>query len=99
MSEAYCPKPIDTSNISLPPSLVPLMEFLARNTHEVWAAARLKNGWTYGPRRDDLTKKHPCLVPFEDLPEEEREYDRRTTEETLKSVLANGYTIAKQPGR
>ena len=75
------------------------MEFLARNTHEVWAAARLKNGWTYGPRRDDLTKKHPCLVPFEDLPEEEREYDRRTTEETLKSVLANGYTIAKQPGR
>ncbi|MFZ7111968.1 MAG: RyR domain-containing protein [Desulfatiglandales bacterium] len=48
----YTPKPIDTSNITLPKDISELTELLARNTHENWALLRLKEGWTYGPPRE-----------------------------------------------
>jgi hypothetical protein len=89
----YTPKPIDTSQVKLPESLIPLMEKLAENTHEVWAAQRIKDGWKFGPIRDDVHKKHPCLVPYSDLPESEKEYDRKTAAETLKVVSLLGYRI------
>jgi hypothetical protein len=43
----YTPKPIDTSNIVLTDDIKQLTELLAKNTHEIWAAQRIKNGWTY----------------------------------------------------
>lgn len=91
----YVPKPLDTSGVALPPSLAALLERLAENTHDVWAATRLAQGWTHGPARDDAAKRHPCLVPYAELPEAEKEYDRRTTAETLKAILALGYRIGK----
>ena len=91
----YTPKPLDTSSVQLPPSLQALLEKLAENTHEVWSAKRIKDGWTYGPTRDDAAKKHPCLVPYDQLPDSEKEYDRNTAAETLKAILAMGYTIAE----
>jgi hypothetical protein len=45
--------------------------------------------------RDDANKKHPCLVPYADLPESEKEYDRKTSAETIKAVMALGYVISK----
>jgi ryanodine receptor 2 len=72
-----------------------LLERLAENTHDVWAAQRIKEGWEYGPMRDDANKKHPCLVPYADLPESEKEYDRKTSAETIKAVMALGYVISK----
>jgi len=93
MNETYKPNPIDTSNVELPASLEVLIEKLAANTHEVWAIGRINEGWTYGAARDDENKKHPCLVPYEDLPESEKEYDRNTATETLKAVLSIGYRI------
>ena len=89
----YQPRPIDTSTTELPRSLQPLMEQIAENTHEVWAAQRLKDGWSYGPRRDDASKLHPCLVPYEELPESEKQYDRVVAEQTLKLVVSLGYQI------
>jgi hypothetical protein len=89
----YSPQPIDTSHIALPGTMLGLLEKLAQNTHEVWAARRIKDGWTYGPKRDDTTKQHPCLVPYADLPEAEKDYDRQTAAEVLKSVLSLGYRI------
>ena len=89
----YHPRPLDASNIKLPASLLGLLERLAENTHEVWAATRLEQGWTHGPARDDAHKKHPCLVPYSALPESEKEYDRKTVSETLKVILILGYTI------
>ena len=59
----YIPAPIDTSEVQLPPEVAALTELMARNVHEVWAETRLKQGWTYGERRDDVLKTHPCLVP------------------------------------
>ena len=93
----YVPSPLDTSQVELPPALRDLMERLAENTHEVWAAQRIKDGWTHGPTRDDAARRHPCLVPYADLPESEKEYDRRTATEALKAVIALGYRIVAAP--
>jgi hypothetical protein len=91
----YRPKPIATEGVRLSALIVELTELLARNAHEIWAQQRLADGWTYGPVRDDAAKKHPCLVPYEDLPESEKVYDRNTAMETLKAILTLGYRIEK----
>lgn len=91
----YKPKPIDTSRIKLTKSILQLTEVLARNAHEVWAAQRLADGWTFGPQRDDARKQHPCLIPYEQLPDSEKQYDRNAALETLKTIVALGYRIGK----
>jgi hypothetical protein len=93
--QAYVPHPIDTSHIKLD-DLKPLLENLARNAHEVWAQKRIEDGWTLGPQRDDAQRKHPCLVPYDELPESEKEYDRELVNQTLKTILALGYQIVKR---
>ncbi len=92
---AYVPHPIDTSHISLT-HLEPLLEQLARNAHEKWSQKRLEDGWTYGPERNDKLKTHPSLVPYEELSESEKSYDRALVNEALKSILSLGYTIEKR---
>ncbi len=89
----YTPAPLDTSRVSLPAAVEDLMERLAENTHEVWAAGRVAAGWTYGPERNDKLKTHPGLVPYADLSEAEKDYDRATARETLKAILTLGYSI------
>ena len=89
----YIPHPIDTSDIQLPEELNPLLEEMAKNVHEIWAQERMNQGWTYGEKRDDALKHHPCLVPYEDLSEEEKRYDRNTSVETLKLILKLGFNI------
>ena len=89
----YNPKPIDTSDINLPEELLALTERIAENIHDVWAVGRLQQGWTYGPIRDDAKKETPCLVPYSELPESEKEYDRNTAMETLKLIIKMGYSI------
>lgn len=91
----YTPQPIETSAIRLPEELNPLVEQMAKNVHEVWAAGRIADGWTYGEKRDDEKKTHPCLVAYEELPESEKEYDRNTSIETLKFIMSQGFSIVK----
>jgi hypothetical protein len=92
---AYKPKPRDTSGVRLPKEISALTEDLAKNTHENWAKQRMAEGWRWGPRRDDAKKEHPSLVPYEQLSESEKEYDRTTAMETVKTILALGYRIVK----
>jgi len=94
---AYKPNPIDTTSVVLPAELERLSELLAANTHDLWAAQRLAEGWSYGETRDDKQKLHPCLIPYERLPESEKEYDRTTALGTLKAILVLGYTIVPPP--
>lgn len=89
----YSASPIETFAITLPPELLALTERLAENAHDLWAIQRLQAGWTHGPQRDDAKKLHPCLVPYADLPESEKEYDRAAALGTLKAILALGYSI------
>lgn len=91
----YCPKPINTSGVELSKELLELTEKIAENVHEVWALGRIEQGWTYGPDRDDAKKETPCLVPYSDLPESEKEYDRNTALETIKLIIKLGYKITK----
>lgn len=91
----YLPQPIDTSQVRLPAELAELTELLARHIHDLWAQQRLKDGWKYGPQRDDARKEHPCLVPYEQLPESEKVYDRTIAVENVKAVLAVGYRLIR----
>lgn len=93
--QQYIPQPIDTSAIELSADLFELTELLAKNTHEVWAQQRLSEGWKYGAERNDTEKLHPCLVAYEDLPENEKEYDRNTAMETLKVIRKLGFKIER----
>jgi len=92
----YQPKPIDTKSVPLPKEFSELCESLARNAHDVWALQRLNDQWGYGPVRDDAKKEHPCLVPYEDLPEGEKDMDRVMVAETLKCIVALGYQIVRK---
>jgi hypothetical protein len=91
----YEPKPIDTGKVVLPEEIKRLIEGLAENAHDIWALQRIKDGWTYGESRDDGEKKHPCLVPYNELPESEKEYDRIMASETLKTIISMGYEVRK----
>ncbi len=91
----YIPHPIDTSDVVLEDELLSLCEFLAENTHEVWAKKRLGEGWSYGPERNDGKKQTPCLVDYDDLPDSEKNYDRDTAMETLKVIKKLGFRIEK----
>ena len=95
-TNTYTPKPVNTKDVKLPKELETLVEAMAKNVHEVWSAGRMADGWTYGEVRDDAHKKHPCLVPYEELPESEKEYDWNTSIETLKFIVNAGYQIEKK---
>ena len=91
----YTPNPMDTRDVRLPEELNNLVEEMSKNVHEVWAQTRLSQGWTYGVERNDADKKHPCLVPYEELSEDEKTYDRNTALETLKLIMKLGFKISK----
>ena len=93
MKKNYVPQPMDTSDIQLPEELNVLIEQMAKNVHEVWAKSRMEQGWTYGEERSDALKQHPCLIPYEELPEVEKDYDRNTAIETLKLMVHLGFKI------
>jgi hypothetical protein len=92
-SNSYIPNPENTDHIELPEMMLNELEFFARNVHEEWACKRIDEGWRYGQHRDDRNKLHPSLIPYEDLPEEEKDYDRLTAISTIKMVIAMGHTI------
>ena len=92
----YQPKPIDTSHVQLPDGITELIERLAENNHDIWGAQRMRDGWTYGPQRDDAKKQHPDLIPYNELPESEKEYDRANAVATLRAIMALGYQIEKR---
>ena len=89
----YTPAPADLSGIGLPEGLLELSERIAANVHDVWAAGRIAEGWTWGPERNDALKQTPCLVPYDALPEEEKAYDRATSRETLSLILSLGFRL------
>jgi len=92
----YKPKPIETSHIATPQELKDLIEHLAENNHDIWAEQRIKDGWTYGPQRDDNKKEHPDLVPYTKLSESEKEYDRNSARETIKAIISLGFNLKRE---
>lgn len=72
------------------------LENIAKAVHKSWMNRRKTEGWQYGPTRDDQKKEHPGIVPYEKLPEEEKEVDRQTVKATLSYLIENGYEIVKK---
>jgi ryanodine receptor 2 len=95
MAISYKPCPIDTSSVILTEELLALCEVLAAHAHDLWAQQRLAAGWRWGEKRSDSSREHPCLTPYESLPETEKEYDRVAALGTLRAVLALGYQITR----
>ena len=91
--DKYKPRPYDTSAINLPEDLSELLEDRAENIHENWSELRISQGWKYGVERNGSRHTHPCLVPYDLLPELEKDYDRQTSLETLKFILAKEYKV------
>lgn len=96
MKTNYTPQPVDTNDVELPEDLMSLAEEMAKNVHEVWAQSRMEQGWTYGEERSDALKQHPCLIPYEELPEIEKAYDRDTALGTLKLIHKLGFKVVKE---
>ena len=89
----YDPRPINPETVYLADDLAALTEKIAGSIHDVWARKRLDEGWTWGMERSDAKKTNPCLVPYENLPEQEKAYDRDIVTATIKLLLAMGYRI------
>lgn len=92
----FNPNPMETQDITIPSDLLELTEKLAEHVHEIWARGRIQEGWVYGDSRDQEKKITPCLVPYDKLPEGEKEYDRKTALETIKLIIKLGYRIEKE---
>ena len=97
-SNNYIPHPVDLTGVKLPKELMNLAEDIAKNVHEVWSQNRMNEGWVYGTVRDDAKRETPCLVPYEELPEEEKAYDRNTAFSTLRLIVSLGFDIVKKQG-
>lgn len=95
-NNTYNPCPVNLDSIELPTLLDDLIEQIAENVHDVWAKSRMDEGWTYGPERNDEKKTHPCLIPYNQLPEIEKDYDRNTAINSIKLVIKLGYQIIPQ---
>ena len=94
--EDYEPHPIDVDSVPLNGDLEQLQDAIAENAHNVWAKARIKEGWTYGKEFDDEKKEDPTLMPYTALPDSEKEYDRLTAFNTIKLVKKLGVDIVKR---
>ncbi len=92
----YVPHPIDVSDVELDEELLELTESIAENAHEVWAHNRKVEGWHYGPQRNDAQMEHPDLVPYCELTEGEKYYDRAMALNTIRLVKKLGFTIGRR---
>lgn len=95
-SKTYHPKLIDLVHVKLPEGFDELREAIAENAHDMWALERQSEGWTFGSQRDDNKLETPDMVPYAQLPESEKQYDRLMAEDTLKLLTALGYKIEKK---
>ncbi len=91
----YNPHPKNIENITISDELNDLLEKIAENIHDMWALTRMEKGWTYGKERDDILKQHPCLIPYNQLSEEEKTFDRKTAHVTIKTLINLGFVINK----
>lgn len=92
----YDPSPIGLDDVVLSDDLTELQEAIAENAHEIWAKNRRDQGWSYGPERNDQKKETPDMIPYCNLPESEKLYDREMAMQTLKLVKKLGFEIVKK---
>ena len=93
----YYPQPLDVSSVNINPELMELIELIAENAHDIWAADKIKAGFVYAPTDQD-GKEQPgkynhYLLPYEMLEEQDKEPDRKMALQTIKLVKRLGYRL------
>ncbi|KAM4598949.1 ryanodine receptor 2 [Fundulus diaphanus] len=91
----FDPQPVDTSNVSVPERLDFVVNKYAEHTHEKWSLEKFASGWVHGEQLCENTKVHPLLKPYRALAEKEKDAYRWAIKETIKSMLAFGWTIER----
>ena len=91
----YVPNPINVDDIVLPEKIAELTEYIAENTHEEWAKQRFKEGWTFAPKTNKKLKQSFDLIPYCELLDSEKEYDRKMAMNTLRVLYKIGYRLEK----
>jgi hypothetical protein len=80
------------------------LETLAQAEHDRWMAAKLSDGWVYGPQRDDRQRFHPDIVRYDALPERVKDLDREQVRVMTRLLATSGahalrvLTVAIEPG-
>ena len=97
-NNSFVPKPIEVSDINLPPSYSHIMENIAEYLHDVWAVNKIDYGWGYGHVRNDERKLHPDLIPYSQMTESQKKWDLELAEKTIQTLKALGYDI-KPPSK
>uniref|UniRef100_A0A673CUD6 Ryanodine receptor 2b (cardiac) n=1 Tax=Sphaeramia orbicularis TaxID=375764 RepID=A0A673CUD6_9TELE len=93
--EDFDPQPVDTSNVSVPERLEFVVNKFAEHTHEKWSLQKFANGWVHGEQLCENSKVHPLLKPYRALAEKDKEVYRWSIKETIKSMLAFGWSIER----
>ena len=90
-------EPVDTDRADPPVEFFSpdTVEMLAVIEHDEWLGEKVENGWVYGPR-DDEKKINPYMVPYDQLDERIKEYDRDAVRNIPQLTLACGYRIYRQ---
>ena len=68
---------------------------LAQNEHIRWMNEKFANGWVYAPVRDNAKKHHPLLVPWEQLPQEEKQKDINVAKNIIPMLKSIGLRVYK----
>lgn len=70
-------------------------EEVAASVHDAWVKEKLKEGWKSSDHRDLKKKLDNRLVPYDELSEDDKKYDRITAQATVKALKKAGYIITK----
>lgn len=65
-----------------------------RESHASWLAEKQSTGWIWGPAKDPERREHPCMVPYDELPPEQRAKDRIFVDVVTSVALALGLPVA-----
>ncbi|KAA3679890.1 ryanodine receptor 2 [Paragonimus westermani] len=97
--DVFIPKPVDTTQIRLPNTLHTLVDRFAQHCHDSWALELIEQGYTYGPVVDEGKRTHPNLCSFNNLPQHEQVRYIHPVTDTLKAMLAFGWSIDADDAR
>jgi hypothetical protein len=73
-----------------------IIEEVSKSVHDAWQQERTRQGWTYGPVRDDSLKQSPAMKPYDELSDDVKELDRVSVRATLKALLDLGYDVREK---
>jgi len=85
--------PSNLSRVKVLHAIESNVDLLAECEHDGWMEQKYRDGWSHGLVRDDDAKKHPCLVQYANLSEEDKEKDRNAVRHYPDIVELAGYKI------